>query len=125
MTQERKPVITPDQVGVVTRLVNTLRLVWRLLNDTRVPGLPKLLVPAALIYVLFPVDIVPDFILGLGQLDDLGVVMLAVTAFIQLCPRAVVDEHRRVLASGASTNPAADENVIDGTYREVRDDDSK
>ena len=123
MSQERKPIITPDQVGVVTRLVNTLRLVWRLLNDTRVPGLPKLLIPAALIYVLFPVDVVPDLILGLGQLDDLGVLALAIATFIELCPRAVVEEHRRALMAGA--NAAADENVIDGSFREVRDDDSK
>jgi uncharacterized membrane protein YkvA (DUF1232 family) len=125
MSQERKPVITPDQVGVVTRLMNTLRLVWRLLTDTRVPGLTKLIVPAALVYVLFPIDVVPDLILGLGQLDDLGILALAMTLFIELCPPAVVEEHRRALAAHASANDAPDENVIDGSFREVRDDDSK
>lgn len=125
MSQERKPVITPDQVGVVTRLVNTLRLVWRLLTDARIPGLTKLIVPAALVYVLFPIDVVPDLILGLGQLDDLGVIALAATLFIELCPQDVVQEHRRALAASASRRNAPDENVIDGSYREVRDDDSK
>jgi uncharacterized membrane protein YkvA (DUF1232 family) len=125
MSQERKPVITPDQVGVVTRLMNTLRLVWRLLTDARVPGLTKLIVPAALVYVLFPIDVVPDLILGLGQLDDLGILALAMTLFIELCPPAVVEEHRRALAAHASANDAPDENVIDGSFREVRDDDSK
>lgn len=125
MSQERKPVITPDQMGVVTRLVNTLRLVWRLLTDARVPGLTKLIVPAALVYVLFPIDVVPDLILGLGQLDDLGVVAVAITFFIELCPPDVVAEHRRALAAGTSRRDAPDENVIDGSYREVRDDDSK
>lgn len=125
MSQERKPVITPDQVGMVTRLMNTLRLVWRLLTDARVPGLTKLIVPAALVYVLFPIDVVPDLILGLGQLDDLGILVLATTLFIELCPPAVVEEHRRALAARAGTNDASDENVIDGSFREVRDDDSK
>ncbi len=97
MSEQRKPVVTTDQVGGLTQFVRTLRLVWRLLNDSRVPMLSKLIIPAALVYVISPVDLIPDVILGLGQLDDIGVVVLAIAMFIEFCPHDVVEEHRRAM----------------------------
>ncbi len=122
MSEQRKPVITPDTVGVLTQLVRTLRLVWRLLNDSRVSILPKLIIPAAALYVISPIDLIPDVILGLGQLDDIGVVTLAIALFIELCPRKIVEEHRRAIAADAGSGAIREEDVIDGSYREVRDD---
>ncbi|MBI5029151.1 MAG: DUF1232 domain-containing protein [Chloroflexi bacterium] len=122
MSEQRKPVVPPDSTGVLTQFVRTLRLVWRLLNDSRVSTLPKLIVPAAAVYVLSPIDLVPDVILGLGQLDDVGIVALAVALFVELCPRNVVEEHRRAIAAEAGLGSNRDENVIDGSYREVKDD---
>jgi len=125
MSQDRKPVVTSSDAGVLTRFVRTVRLVWRLLNDSRVPALPKLIVPAALVYVLFPFDIAPDLILGLGQLDDVGILAVAVATFIEFCPREVVEEHRRAIAASTHRGNASDEDVIEGSFRHVRDDDSK
>jgi len=124
MSQERKPVVAPEQVGAVTQFVRTLRLVWRLLNDSRVPTLPKLIIPLALIYLLSPFDLVPDLMLGLGQLDDLGVLALAVALFIEFCPREVVEEHRRAIAATANPRDSSDETIIEGSYQ-VRDDDKE
>ena len=46
-----------------------LRLGWRLLRDERVPAL-KFALPALLgLYVVSPLDPIPDFLLGLGQID--------------------------------------------------------
>jgi uncharacterized membrane protein YkvA (DUF1232 family) len=125
MSDEQKPVISPQNVGAVVQIIRTLRLVWRLLGDSRVPIFPKLIILAAAIYVISPVDLIPDLILGLGQLDDLGVAMLAIAVFIQLCPPAVVDEHRRAIAgeSGGSAKPSDDE-TIEGSFRVMSDDDS-
>jgi uncharacterized membrane protein YkvA (DUF1232 family) len=124
MSEQRKPVVAQDKVGALTQLVRTLQLVWRLLNDTRVSLFPKLIIPAAILYVLSPIDLIPDVILGLGQLDDLGVVALAMALFIEFSPRAVVEEHRRALAADGAP-PASDENVIEGTYRRVPDDETR
>jgi uncharacterized membrane protein YkvA (DUF1232 family) len=123
MSEERKPVVAQDQIGALTQIVRTLRLVWRLFNDARVHRFPKLIVPAAILYVLSPIDLVPDMILGLGQLDDIGVVALAIALFIELCPRAIVEEHRRAIAAERAPT-AADENVIEGSYREVSPDEA-
>jgi uncharacterized membrane protein YkvA (DUF1232 family) len=78
--------------GVIERL----RLGWRLLRDPRVPSWPKLLLPLAIIYVLSPVDFLPDFFLVLGQVDDLSVIglMLAVIAnLVRWSPQHIVAEH--------------------------------
>ncbi|MEW5717931.1 MAG: DUF1232 domain-containing protein [Chloroflexota bacterium] len=120
MSEQRKPVVAPTNVGALAQFVRTLRLVWRLLNDARVSGFPKLIIPAAILYVLSPIDLMPDLVLGLGQLDDLGIVALAIALFIEVCPRAIVEEHRRALAADA--RPDSDENVIEGSARRIPDD---
>lgn len=124
MSQEQKPVISAERVGALTQMLRTLRLVWRLLRDSRVPIFPKLIILAAAIYVISPVDLIPDVILGLGQLDDLGVALFAIAVFIELCPRAIVDEHRRAIAAEAG-EPAKppDGEIIEGSSRVVSDDD--
>lgn len=79
--------------GVIARL----RLGWRLLRDPRIPALPKLLPPAlAALYFLSPIDAIPDFLLGFGQLDDAGLIALAVAAIGMLTkwsPPEIVAEH--------------------------------
>jgi len=124
MNEERKPVVVQDKVGALKQLVRTLQLVWRLLNDTRVSLFPKLIIPAAILYVLSPIDLIPDVILGLGQLDDLGVAALAIALFIEFSPRAVVAEHRRAIAADGAP-PPSDENVIEGSYHRVPDDETR
>ena len=124
MGDDQKPVISQKNVGALAQFLRTLRLVWRLLADSRVPIFPKLIILAAAIYVISPIDLIPDLILGLGQLDDLGIAMLAIGVFIQLCPPAIVDEHRRAIAaeSGGSVKPPDDE-TIEGSFRVMSDDD--
>ncbi|MBI5305962.1 MAG: DUF1232 domain-containing protein [Chloroflexi bacterium] len=123
MSEERKPVVAPDR-GVVAQMVRTLQLVWRLLNDSRVSLFPKLIIPAAIVYIISPIDFLPDVILGLGQLDDIGVVMLSIAMFIEFCPRPIVEEHRRALESDGKEPPKS-EDVIDGSYRVVPDDERR
>jgi len=78
-------------------VIERFRLGWRLLRDPRVPAMPKWLIPAgALIYFLSPIDLIPDFILGLGQIDDLSVIAVAVamiTLLVRWSPQEIVDEH--------------------------------
>lgn len=84
-----------------------LRLGWRLLRDPRVPAWPKLVAPiVTLLYVVSPVDVLPDFIPVLGQLDDLGVVAIAlavISMLAQWSPPAIVEQH---MASLGASMPA-------------------
>ncbi|MCL5109853.1 MAG: DUF1232 domain-containing protein [Chloroflexi bacterium] len=99
-----------------------VRLAWRLLFDVRVPVLHKLIVPATVLYVVWPLDFLPDFLPFLGQVDDLSAVVLATMLFVRLAPARLVAEHRADLA-GRRRPPAAerDGSVIDGDYRVLDD----
>lgn len=80
-------------VGLWWDAIVQARLVWRLLWDARVPWPTKLLVPATLGYIVFLIDLIPDFFLGLGQIDDLVILILGMRLFVSACPAAVVEEH--------------------------------
>jgi uncharacterized membrane protein YkvA (DUF1232 family) len=97
----RKATQTPEEsAGVIIWLVQHVRLVWRLLLDERVRLAPKALVPLALAYLVMPLDIIPEVILGLGVIDDFAIVALAIRLFIALCPAACVQEHMDDIRAG-------------------------
>jgi uncharacterized membrane protein YkvA (DUF1232 family) len=68
-------------------------LLWRLLKDRRVPWWARALLPALLLYLALPVDLIPDFIPVLGHLDDLLVVLLVVAVLLRAVPPEVTEEH--------------------------------
>lgn len=87
-------------------LLGHARLSLRLLREPAVPLLLKVLPLAAAGYLLSPLDGVPDFIPVLGQLDDIGVVLVALESFLKLCPERVVAHHRAAMAGGRPFSPA-------------------
>src|SRR5947209_904481 len=72
-------------------------LAWRLLRDPRVPLKPKLVFPLAIIYLISPFNLPITWIPLIGQLDEIGIAMLAVGAFLKFCPQDLVAEHARRL----------------------------
>jgi len=72
----------------------------RLVKDSRVPLGPKMLLLLVLAYLIMPADLLPDFLLGVGQVDDLLVVFLGSRLFLRLCPKEVVQEHVQAIAAG-------------------------
>ena len=81
------------RLGGWRALVAQLLLTYRLAKDPRVPARLKLLLPAPLLYFFTPVNLLFEWIPFIGQVDDVGVVMLAVGAFLKACPRWLVAEH--------------------------------
>lgn len=67
-----------------------IKLVYYLLRDREVPIYLKVLPFAGLIYILFPIDFLPDVIPVLGQLDDLTVLIVGLKVFIEMAPVDVV-----------------------------------
>jgi uncharacterized membrane protein YkvA (DUF1232 family) len=59
-------------------------------RDRRTPLAARVLIAFTLAYLLSPVDLVPDFIPVLGQLDDLLIVPLLITLSIRLIPAEVM-----------------------------------
>jgi len=87
------------------------RLAWQLLWDRRVPFVTKLVPILTLLYILSPVDLIPDVILGLGQLDDLAIFLIGMRLFIDVSPPALVAEHQestqREMTNAASPEETA------------------
>ena len=90
-----------ELLGWLKEFVTQLQLAWKLLWDSRVPLTTKLVPLAVLAYLIMPFDVLPDAILGLGQVDDIVVLLVGLRMFVSLCPPAVVAEHDRLRAAGA------------------------
>jgi uncharacterized membrane protein YkvA (DUF1232 family) len=82
-----------EVMDLIRRLPIYIRLVWALLRDGRVPARQKLILAGIGAYVVLPIDLIPDFVPVLGQLDDLAVVLLGLDLFIRSAPQDIVDEH--------------------------------
>src|SRR5690606_3855942 len=63
---------SPRTVVELARFVGDVgRLLWRLARDPRVPWPAKVVAGGAMAYVVSPIDLIPDFVPGVGKLDDL------------------------------------------------------
>ncbi|HZK66942.1 MAG TPA: DUF1232 domain-containing protein [Chloroflexota bacterium] len=101
-------------------LRSSLRLAWRLFWDRRVPASTKLMVPLAVLYGFFPLDLLPDFLPALGQIDDLTVAVAAALLFLRLCPKELVQEHKDLMAGRVKSGKEAPRprgDVLEGEYK--------
>ncbi|MCE2488539.1 MAG: DUF1232 domain-containing protein [Anaerolineae bacterium] len=73
--------------------IRELKLLRRLLLDERVPLWQKAIPVAAALYLVSPLDLIPDFLPLLGQLDDLAVLWGSMRLFRSLVPPALIEEH--------------------------------
>ncbi len=105
-----------EQTGFFSELWQQVQLVYKLLLDPEVPIYLKALPFAAVAYLLFPFDFLPDVIPGLGQLDDLTILVVGAKMFIDLAPHQAVERHLRRIR--AQENSTADENqrMGNGSY---------
>ena len=74
-------------------LPNMVKLISRLLRDPRVPSRSKAMLVFVGGYLLSPIDLVPSFVVGLGQLDDLVLAALALDRLLHDVPDDVLREH--------------------------------
>lgn len=112
--------------GFIQNLILRGRLILRLMGDSRVSLLLKLLPIGALIYLVSPVDLLPGVVFpGIGALDDAAVIFLGATLFVNLCPEGIVQEHMLALQKGMTIprqdTPGQDEtdDVIDVEAHDV------
>jgi len=72
---------------------NMVRLCLRLLTDPRVPRTEKALVAAAIVYAIIPLDLIPDMIPFVGQVDDLYLIALTLLRLMQRTDPRIVRQH--------------------------------
>lgn len=86
-------------------LPNMIKLLGRLLKDARVPKAEKALFIAAIVYVISPLDFIPDVFPFIGQVDDLYVVALSLLRLINRTDDSVV---RQLWSGGGDIVSLAD-----------------
>ncbi|HTX91176.1 MAG TPA: DUF1232 domain-containing protein [Anaerolineales bacterium] len=110
----KRDILTNQNSGFFQDLILKIKLILRLMGDKRVNIFLKILPLAGLIYLISPIDIVPDIVLPVvGYLDDALVIWLCMTLFVALCPDEVVQEHLNALHK-----------VVPGAWREARGEDA-
>ena len=62
------------------------RLLWRALRHPAAPGWLKAGAAALVMYVLSPVDLIPEFVPVLGVMDDLVLIPLAIRFLLNRLP---------------------------------------
>lgn len=75
------------------RILRLIRLWLSLSRDPKTPVAAKVFPWAALLYLLLPVDFVPDFIPILGQLDDISIIIVLVTIALKVIPKDLWQQH--------------------------------
>lgn len=78
---------------LVRDLPKFLSLLWGLYRDPRVSVFDKALVIATIGYIVMPMDLIPDFIPVLGQVDDLYLLALALDRLLNNAGVDVLLEH--------------------------------
>lgn len=89
LAQRLPPGLLKDLASFLPHCVTTAR---RLRRDPRVPRRAKVAVVFASLWVLSPIDLIPEFIPVIGPLDDVVVVALALRYAARRVPREVLNE---------------------------------
>lgn len=89
----RAPRDMGEALEELRKLPTYARLVWALARDGRVPLRHKAVLGGVAAYLVLPIDLIPDWVPLVGELDDLAVLLFGADWFIRNAPSDVVDEH--------------------------------
>lgn len=70
-----------------------VKLIWKLARDPRVPARNKATLLLLGAYLASPIDLIPDFVPGLGHVDDLVIVAFALDQMLNRVEPEIVREH--------------------------------
>lgn len=82
------PGLMKDLAGILPACASTM---WRLRRDPRVPFRAKAALVFAGLWVLSPIDLIPEFLPVIGPLDDIVVVALALRFAARRVPREALE----------------------------------
>jgi uncharacterized membrane protein YkvA (DUF1232 family) len=82
-----------DLRGLVREIPHFLKLLWGLARDPRVSKTDKAIVVGAIAYAALPSDLIPDWIPGLGEIEDVFLVALALSRLLSHAGEEVLLDH--------------------------------
>lgn len=65
------------------------------IRDPRVPWYAKAVMAMTIGYAISPIDLIPDFMPVIGQIDDLIIVPAGISLAIRMIPKHVMEEYRQ------------------------------
>jgi uncharacterized membrane protein YkvA (DUF1232 family) len=74
---------------------NLLGLLFGLLKDARVSKSDKAILAGIIMYVIVPLDVIPDFVPFIGQVDDVYLLAISILRLLNRADRRVVMDHWR------------------------------
>jgi uncharacterized membrane protein YkvA (DUF1232 family) len=89
------------------KITQDLSILYIAYKRKDVPIFAKIIIIAAIIYALSPIDLIPDFIPVLGYLDDLIILPLLIYVSIKIIPQNILEECKE----------EAKEIIMDGKYK--------
>ncbi|MBW2291364.1 MAG: DUF1232 domain-containing protein [Deltaproteobacteria bacterium] len=91
---DRRPGVSSGFRDILMLLPDLSVLLIRLTRDPRVPLAAKLVAGLGVAYILSPIDLLPEFLLGpIGLVDDLLVVATALSRLLKSVHPDIVREH--------------------------------
>jgi hypothetical protein len=86
--------LSPSRIGgFIMHLPSFMRVFYRLMIDSRVSLIAKLVPALGLLLLFTPPALELDFVPFIGELDWLLVVLITLKVFVWMCPPDVVREH--------------------------------
>lgn len=80
---------------MLDRIREEIAVLKRVSSHPRLPLRCKLLAVFLVFYALSPIDLIPDFIPVLGQLDDLIILPVGLWILYKMVPADIMEEARR------------------------------
>lgn len=119
-TGEVEPGGRPGDPAFWRELWSQARLVYYLMRDRDVPAYLKLLPMAAIAYVIFPADFLPDLVPVFGQIDDLMALLVGAKVFVELAPPHVVERYHPRLYQ-QDEDPLVDAIIVDAEHEPLQE----
>ncbi len=79
---------------ILENIKREIKVYQLVLKDERTPRWSKWLLAIAIGYAISPIDLIPDFIPVLGQLDDLLIVPTLIWIVLRMVPKKVIEDCR-------------------------------
>jgi uncharacterized membrane protein YkvA (DUF1232 family) len=105
--------------GFLGEMFNKLRLAYYLLRDPEVPFYLKLIPFSSIAYFLFPFEGVVNPLL-LTPVDDIALIVVAVTTFLQMAPPHIVEKYEaKMEGRSVSAENTTNASVVEGEFQAV------
>jgi uncharacterized membrane protein YkvA (DUF1232 family) len=115
--KKNRKIVVPASRGMTRDFVDRLKLIMKLMGDSRVSPWVKLIPIGAIAYLISPIDIIMG-IPGIDALDDAAVLWIGSNLFVELCPPEVVQEHRQNLGNNLDDSSG---DIVDADATDVND----